>query len=165
MAVTISTLTAIAELSGVRTRPLRHGAVPPAGRSGDLVFMTGRPGQAGRILATGGTIVLLAVGALLVGHSGGSVSTDTARLTPMSVRVTAPGNMGGRHTTSGYPRAVWRAQKSVRGRRRSDYRRSSRPRRSRLRAPARIPYSPMLPSWHAYSKIGPSVRRNGIMTV
>ena len=43
--------------------------------------------------------------------------------------------------------------------------RSSRPRRSRFRAPARMPYSPMLPSWHAYSKIGPSVRRNGIMTV
>ena len=32
-------------------------------------------------------------------------------------------------------------------------------------APARIPCNPMLPSWHAYSNSGPSVRRNGIMTV
>jgi len=45
------------------------------------------------------------------------------------------------------------------------YRRSSRPKRSRFRAPDRMPFSPILPSWQAYSKMGPSVRRSGIRAV
>ena len=35
----------------------------------------------------------------------------------------------------------------------------------RRRAPARMPARPILPSWQAYSNIGPSVRRSGMRAV